>query len=162
ILTFNYGKCIIQINASESTRSPTICNSVYVSCQQFANVSNNVELYAICNVGNQTEANNEQHEKSIEQQEKTSPEVETLLKEYQDIFPKDLPNELPSKRSIDHAIETLPGTEPPSKPTYKLSYEETAELKRQLEELLSKGFIKPSILPYGAPVLFVQKKEGTL
>ena len=51
-LTFNYGKCVIQINASESTCSLTICNRVYVSCQQFANVSNNVELYTICNVGN--------------------------------------------------------------------------------------------------------------
>ena len=162
MLTFNYGKCIIQINASESTHSPTTCNSMYISCQQFVNVSNNVELYAICNVGNRTEANDEQREKSIEQQEKTSPKVETLLKEYQDVFPKDLPNELPPKRSIDHAIETLPGTEPPSKPTYKLLYEETAELKRQLKELLSKGFIKPSVSPYRVPVLFVQKKKGTL
>ena len=90
------------------------------------------------------------------------PEVETLLKKYQDVFPKDLPNELPPKRSIDHAIETLPGTEPPSKPMYRLSYKETVELKRQLKELLSKEFIRPSVSLYEAPVLFVQKKEGTL
>src|SRR4051794_29308484 len=82
MLTFNYGKCIIQINASKNTHSSTTCNSVYVFCQQFATVFNNVELYAICNIGNQTETNNEQCKKSIKQQEKTSPKVETLLKEY--------------------------------------------------------------------------------
>jgi hypothetical protein len=154
-LTFNYGKCIIQIKANKTTCSANTCNTVYVSYQQFANVSKNVELYAVCNVGSKTEDN-------VEQQEKTSPAVEELLKEFQDIFPNKLPNELPPRRSIDHAIETMPGTEPPFKPMYRLSYEETAELKRQLEELLGKGFIQPSVSPYGAPVLFVQKKEGTL
>ena len=54
-------------------------------------------LYAIYNVKNQMKTNNKQYEKSIEQQEKTLLKVETLLKEYQDIFPKDLPNKLSSK-----------------------------------------------------------------
>ncbi len=52
--------------------------------------------------------------------------------------------------------------EPPAKAPYQLSHEELKELKVQLEELLTKGYIKPSKSPYGAPVLFVHKKDGTL
>ena len=85
-----------------------------------------------------------------------------MLNEFQDVFPNELPNGLPPKRAVDHAIETIPGSEPPSKSTYRLSYEETAELKKQLGDLLANGHVKPSVSPYGAPVLFVQKKEGTL
>ena len=56
---------------------------------------------------------------------------------------------------MDHAIELLPGTEPPSRPIYRLSFEKTNELKRQLEDLLDKNYIHPSVSPFGAPVLFV-------
>src|SRR6185369_10076886 len=97
-------------------------------------------------------------EDNDEQREKTSPEIKKLLSDYKDVFPEELPDGLPLERSIDHAIETIPGTEPPSRLIYKLSYEETAELKRQLEDLLAKDYIKPSISPYSAQVLFVQKK----
>jgi hypothetical protein len=63
---------------------------------------------------------------------------------------------------VDHAIDLIPGTEPPSRSIYRLSFEETNELKRQLDELLEKGYIRPSVSPFGAPVLFVHKKDGTL
>src|SRR6185369_1716846 len=135
-----------------------ICNSVFISRQQLANMSGNIELFAVCNM----EGENVDKENNDERQEETSPEVKKLLNDYKDVFPEELPNGLPLERSIDHAIETIPGTEPSSRPIYRLSYKETAELKRQLENLLAKGYIKPSIFPYGAPVLFVQKKEDTL
>ena len=89
-------------------------------------------------------------------------EGKALIKEFADIFPTELPNKLPPQRSIDHAIELLPGSEPPSKPTYRLSYVEMNELQKQLADLVTKGFIRPSTSPFGAPVLFVHKKEGTL
>ena len=89
-------------------------------------------------------------------------EVKDILQEYSDVFPEELPAKLPPKRVVDHAIEILPGVEPPSRPTYKMSQEELAELKRQLTDLSNKGYIRPSVSPYGAPVLFVHKKEGTL
>jgi len=73
-----------------------------------------------------------------------------------------LPNQLPPQRNVDHAIDLIPGSEPPSRPTYRLSYVEMDELKKQLANLLAKGFIKPSTSPFGTPVLFVHKKEGTL
>ncbi len=56
----------------------------------------------------------------------------------------------------------MPGVAPPAKAPYRMSHEELKELKVQLEELIVKGYIKLSKLPYGAPVLFVHKKDGTL
>ena len=88
--------------------------------------------------------------------------AQKLITEFKDVFPEGLLNELPLKRTIDHSIDVIPGSEPPSRPTYKLSQVEMVELKKQLTDLLKKGFIHPSVSPYGAPVLFVHKKEGTL
>ena len=99
----------------------------------------------------------------LEDNDKTPPaEAQELLKEFSDVFPRELPSELLPKRAIDHSITLLPGTEPPSRPTYQLSYMEMAELKTQLTDLMQKRFIRPSVSPFGAPVLFVHKKEGTL
>ena len=88
--------------------------------------------------------------------------VEDVLKRYQDLMPKDLPNELPPRREVDHKIKVKPGTEPPSKAPYCLSKKELEELKSQLDELLAKGYIRQSKSPYGALVLFVDKKDGKL
>jgi len=84
------------------------------------------------------------------------------LEEFPNVMPEELPENLPSKRQVDHAIEVMPGVAPPAKAPYQMNHEESKELKVQLEELLAKGYIKPSKLPYGAPVLFVHKKDGTL
>jgi transposase InsO family protein len=84
-----------------------------------------------------------------------------LISEYRDVFTDALPIGLPPSREIDHRIELIPGSTPPSRPTYRQSASELAELKSQLAELISLGFIQPSKSPYGAPVLFVKKKDGT-
>jgi hypothetical protein len=81
---------------------------------------------------------------------------------YRDVFPSDLPLGLPPTREVDHKIELLPGAVPTSRPTYRLSATELAELKKQLEELTKAGFIQPSKSPFGAPILFVKKKDGTM
>lgn len=76
--------------------------------------------------------------------------------------------ELPTVRQINNAppvvleIKEVPGSTPPCKNAYRLSAAELRELKKQLDELLSKGYVRPSDSPYGAPVLFVPKKDGTL
>ena len=88
--------------------------------------------------------------------------IKDVLKRYQDVMPEDLPNELPPRREVDHKIEVKSGTEPPSKAPYCLSQKELEELKSQLDELLAKGYIRQSKSPYGAPVLFVDKKDGKL
>ena len=86
----------------------------------------------------------------------------TILDEYRDVFPAELPAGLPPQRTIDHRIEVIPGSTPPSRPTYRMSDVELAEVKKQLAELQQLGFIRPSKSPYGAPILFVKKKDGTL
>jgi len=88
--------------------------------------------------------------------------IKQVLEEFPDMMTEELPKDLPPRRRIDHAIEVVPGMAPPAKAPYRMNHEELKELKVQLEELLTKGYIKPSKSPYGAPVHFVHKKDGTL
>ena len=81
---------------------------------------------------------------------------------YRDVFPEALPEGLPPSREVDHRIELVPGSSPPSRPTIRLSASELVELKKQLAELDAAGFIRPSKSPFGAPILFVKKKDGTM
>jgi len=85
-----------------------------------------------------------------------------MLESYRSVFPTELPDGLPPCRDIDHRIEVLPGSTPPSRATYRMSPTELDELKKQLDELTRAGFIQPSKSPYGAPVLFVKKKDGSM
>ena len=74
--------------------------------------------------------------------------------EYPDVFPDELPG-MPSDRDMEFVIELLPGTTPISKRPYRMPPNELAELKEQLQDQLSKGYIRPSTSPWGAPILFV-------
>jgi hypothetical protein len=81
--------------------------------------------------------------------------------DYPDVFPDELPG-MPPDRDIEFAIELQPGTAPISKRPYRMPPAELAELKKQLQELLDKGFIRPSTSPWGCPALFVKKKDESL
>jgi hypothetical protein len=83
-----------------------------------------------------------------------------IVREYPDVFPEELLGMSPD-RDIEFMIELLPGTPPISKRPYRMPVNELVELKKQIAELQSKGFIHPSSSPWGAPVLFVEKKDGT-
>jgi hypothetical protein len=85
-----------------------------------------------------------------------------LLEEYADVFQPKLSAGLPPKRDIDHRIELTPGLTPPVRPVYRMAQTELEELQKQLDEMLSDGQIRPSRSPYGSPVLFVRKKDGSL
>jgi hypothetical protein len=74
---------------------------------------------------------------------------------------KEVPG-LPPKRDIDFSINLMPGATPVSKTPYKMSTPELKKLQMQLEEPIRKGYICPCVSPWGAPVLFVKKKYGTL
>jgi hypothetical protein len=76
------------------------------------------------------------------------------------VFPKDLPG-MPSERKVEFAIELLLGTAPIFKRAYRVSGPELVELKKQIDELSEKGYIRPSTSPWAAPILFVEKKDGT-
>ncbi|RVW79757.1 Transposon Ty3-G Gag-Pol polyprotein [Vitis vinifera] len=84
-----------------------------------------------------------------------------IVREYPDVFPEDLPG-LPPEREVEFTIDLVPGTGPMSKAPYRMAPMELKELKVQLQELLDKGFIRPSVSPWGAPVLFVKKKDGSM
>ena len=85
----------------------------------------------------------------------------TVVCEFLDVFPKDLPG-LPPDREVEFSIELEPGTAPISWRPYRIAPKELAEMKKQLEELLKKGFIRPSSSPWGCPAIFVKKKDDTL
>jgi hypothetical protein len=68
---------------------------------------------------------------------------------------------MPPDREIEFVIELVPGTAPIFKRPYRMASNQLVELKEQLQELLDKGYIRPSASPWGAPVIFVPKKNGT-
>ncbi|XP_071926127.1 uncharacterized protein [Coffea arabica] len=80
--------------------------------------------------------------------------------EYQDVFPENIPNGLPPLRGIEHQIDFIPGSSLPNKAPYRTNPEKTKEQQRQVEELLSKGWIQESLSPCAVPVLLVPKKDG--
>ncbi|KAH0729719.1 hypothetical protein KY290_000849 [Solanum tuberosum] len=84
-----------------------------------------------------------------------------VVKEFPEVFPDDLPG-VPPERDIDFGIDLLPDIQPISILPYRMAPAELKELKKQLMDLLDKGFIQPSVSPWGSPVLFVRKKDGSL
>ena len=89
--------------------------------------------------------------------------IKAVLQEYKDIFPTDLPPGLPLVRmGHEFKIELEDETPPIHRPIYKLSPLELEEAKKQIQYMLEHGYIRPSISPYGAPVLFATKKDGGL
>ncbi|KAA3484615.1 DNA/RNA polymerases superfamily protein [Gossypium australe] len=84
-----------------------------------------------------------------------------IVCEYPDIFPEELP-ELPPVREIEFGIELASGTAPISIAPYRMAPTELKELKAQLQELTNKGFARPSFSSWGAPILFVKKKDGSI
>nr|GEZ19205.1 putative reverse transcriptase domain-containing protein [Tanacetum cinerariifolium] len=84
-----------------------------------------------------------------------------IVSEFLNVFPNELPG-IPPVREVEFNIKLFPGSEPISKALYRMAPIELKELKDQLQELLERGFIRPSVSPWGAPVLFVKKKDGSM
>lgn len=87
--------------------------------------------------------------------------MQKLVDEYHDVF-SEVPAGLPPDRGVGHTIPLEPDSRPPFRNVYRLSPNELQEAKKQVASLLEKGWIKPSISPYRAPILFVVKKDKTL
>lgn len=94
----------------------------------------------------------------IEEVEKSPIQLIHVVKEFSNVFPEDL-HGLPQKREVESAIEIYTGTTPISIPPHLMAPAELKELKIQLQELQAKGYICPSTSPWGAPALFVKKKD---
>jgi hypothetical protein len=99
------------------------------------------------------------HHLSVDDKESNPIEAIKIVSEFPDVFPEELPG-MPPERKVEFAIELIPGTAPISKRAYRVSGPELVELKNKIDELLEKGYIRPSTSPWAAPVLFVEKKDG--
>jgi hypothetical protein len=84
-----------------------------------------------------------------------------VVQQYPNVFPEELPR-MPPDRDVEFIIDLIPGTAPIAKRPYRMAPVELAELKEQLRELQQKCYIRPSSSPWGAPVLFVKKKDGSM
>ena len=87
--------------------------------------------------------------------------IVSLLQEFEDVLPEEVPHGLPPIRGIEHQIDFIPGASIPNRPAYRSNPEETKELQRQVGELLEKGYVRESMSPCAVPVLLVPKKDGT-
>nr|GEX28992.1 putative reverse transcriptase domain-containing protein [Tanacetum cinerariifolium] len=99
------------------------------------------------------------HVTEKEPQEKRLEDV-PVIRDFPEVFPDDLPG-LPSPRQVEFQIDLVPGATPVARVPYRLAPSEMKDLAEQLQELSEKGFIRPSSSPWGAPVLFVKKKNGS-
>nr|GFD53436.1 putative reverse transcriptase domain-containing protein [Tanacetum cinerariifolium] len=92
--------------------------------------------------------------------EKEQLEDVPIVRDFPEVFPEDLLG-LPPIRPMEFQIDLVPGVAPVTRAPYRLAPSEMKELPEQLKELSDKGFIRPGSLPWGAPVLFVKKKDGS-
>ncbi|GJR52362.1 putative reverse transcriptase domain-containing protein [Tanacetum coccineum] len=83
-----------------------------------------------------------------------------IIRDFPEVFPEDLPG-LPQTRQVEFQIDLIPDVAPVARTPYRLAPSKMRELSEQLKELSDKGFIRPSSSPWGAPVLFVKKKDGS-
>ncbi|GKG18116.1 hypothetical protein Tco_0372414, partial [Tanacetum coccineum] len=83
-----------------------------------------------------------------------------IIRDFPEIFPEDLPG-LPPTQQVEFQINLIPGVAPVARAPYQLALSEMKELSDQMKELSDKGFIRPSSSPWGAPILFVKKKDGS-
>ncbi|GJV15655.1 putative reverse transcriptase domain-containing protein [Tanacetum coccineum] len=100
--------------------------------------------------------------KQLKTMKVNEPKLEDIpvVREFPGVFPEDLSG-LPPSREVEFRIDLIPGAMPVAKSPYRLAPTEMQELSNQLKELQEKGFIRPSSSPWGAPVLFVKKKDGS-
>ena len=87
-------------------------------------------------------------------------QIQTLVKEFRDVFTDTLPKARPPKRDVEHMIKVEVGSKPMNRPPYHLGPAEQDELEIQIKDLLAQEFIQPSSSPCGTPTLFVPKKDA--
>ena len=139
----------------ESKPKPNACpepTSKHISAIQTKRSNNDEIFLAIVNqIGTENES-----------EKPTEALGHPLLKDFADVFPEDLPKRLPPERNVDHRIELSDPKPPRAQPVYRMSPKELETLRKELDELLEMGHIQPSKSPFGSPVIFVKKKDGSM
>ncbi|GJZ53983.1 putative reverse transcriptase domain-containing protein [Tanacetum coccineum] len=131
------------------------CHAVIVCDEKLVQIPYGSETLTFC--GNETQISAKKEE--AESEEKQIKDV-PIVRDFPEVFPEDLPG-LPPARPVEFQIDLIPGAAPVARAPYRLAPSEMKELSEQLQELSDKGFIRPSSSPWGAPVLFVKKKDGS-
>ncbi|GKE38726.1 putative reverse transcriptase domain-containing protein [Tanacetum coccineum] len=139
------------------------CHTVIVCDEKLVQVPYGNETLTFCGNGSSKERESrlaisakKEEDKSEGKQIKDVP----IIRDFPEVFPEDLPG-LPPARPVEFHIDMIPGAAPVAQAPYRLAPSEMKELSKQLQELFDKGFIRPSSSPWGAPVLFVKKKDGS-
>ena len=158
------GKKLLIVNqiCSEETTIRTTRITMITAKQMAKAVKKN---YVVCLMTINILDSNDNDNDDIQDQSsmnRTSPKIQNVLDEFRDVFPTKLPVGLPPERTVDHVIDVIPGSPPAYRGIIPLSTDELMEVKTQLDHLLEQGFICTSKSPYGAPVLFIKKKDGSL
>ena len=128
-------------------------NISFISIDKLVQTAQEEDQYYMCSI---TEAGDVTYTNALD------PRVKPTLEEFPDVFPAELPPGLPPSRDIDHRIEVDPDSNPPWRPIYRMSPLELDAMRAELNQLIKAGSIEPSTSPYGAPVIFVKKKDGKL
>ncbi|OMO98103.1 reverse transcriptase [Corchorus capsularis] len=102
-----------------------------------------------------------QYDNKVQHDGETNKNIVSLLSDYANVFPEEIPSGLPPIRRIEHQIDFIPGAQIPNRLAYRTNPKETKELEKQVGELLEKGYVRESLSPCAVPVLLVPKKDGT-
>ncbi|GJT91305.1 putative reverse transcriptase domain-containing protein [Tanacetum coccineum] len=139
-------------------------------CNQVGNGNAPAKVYAVGHAGTNPDSNvvigchvffaHVTNKETEDKSEKKRLEDVPIVRDFPEVFYKDLPG-LPPTRQVEFQIDLIPGAAPVARAPYRLAPSEMKELSDQLKELSDKGFIRPSSSPWGAPVLFVKKKDGS-
>ena len=148
-IEFKHKNRVYKITADTSVHNPFVSANAIIN-----DLDMNYSMFAV--IARPTESEEKSAIASM------SPEIRKILNNFSDVFPEKLPKGLPPKRKHDFKIELKEDALPQKKGLYKLSDKELRELRKQLDELLENNFIRPSKSPWGAPILFVSKKDSNL
>lgn len=151
IVRVPYGKKVLSIQGDRGIRGNPSRLSV-ISCTNIPKLVEKGCYLFVAQISTKKEVEKEKNEKHIE--------YVPIVREFQEVFLDDLPG-LPPARQVEFQIELIPSTAPVAQAPFRLAPTELEELSKQLTELIEKGFIRPSSSPWGAPVLFVKKKDGS-
>nr|GEX95288.1 putative reverse transcriptase domain-containing protein [Tanacetum cinerariifolium] len=134
------------------------CHAVIVCDEKLVQIPYGNETLTFC--GN--ESNNGRESRLTEEDKSEGKQLKDvpIIRDFPKVFPEELPG-LPLARPVEFQIDLIPGAAPVARAPYRLALSEMKELSEQLQELSDKGFIRPSSSPWGAPVLFVKKKDGS-
>ena len=165
-VTFEHNDRIHHLEMSSEAKAPKELTINVVKMKKINKMYRKKEIQEMYLVGRKPIENDEVDSTHLNHIDHTKHELnedaKQILKEFDDVFPADLPKTLPPHRDVDFRIDLVPGSTPPAKAPYRMSMVEMDKVKETLDDLEAHGFIQPSTSPFSAPVLLVKKSDGSM